>query len=54
MSLFPFGKQKKLVMVQTVWCSLPFTVCVNVVQTCNKHGGNKKAYTVLGRKPQGT
>jgi hypothetical protein len=27
---------------------------VNVVGTRNKHGGNKKAYTVLGRKPQGT
>ena len=33
---------------------MPFTVCVNDVRTCNKHGENKKAYTVLDRKPQGT
>jgi hypothetical protein len=27
---------------------------MNDVGTCNKHGENKKAYTVLDRKPQGT
>ena len=53
MSLCPLGKKKKPVCLQTVWCCLPCTMWVNDVGTCNTHGGNKKAYTVLDRKHLG-